>query len=189
LNSRNPFAPSRPPIQMRQYGGNFGGPLAKGKASFFVDFDKRDGDDETLIVATLLDANNNIVTFSDTFAIPNRRTSFSPRIDYQINANNTLVARYNFMKRTSVTGVGNFNLPSRAYDTEQTEQSIQFTETSIINKTIVNETRFEFENNRSAQNADNSIFTLEVQDAFTGGGSQVGQSHTDENEWELINNT
>jgi hypothetical protein len=189
LNSRNPFAPSRPPIQTRQYGGNFGGPLKKGKASFFVDFDKRDGDDETLIVATLLDANNNIVRFSDTFPIPNRRTSFSPRIDYQINANNTLVARYNYTKNSRVVGVGNFSLPSRAYDTEQTEQSIQFTETSIINKTIVNETRFQFEKNRSAQNADNSIFTLEVQDAFTGGGSQVGQSHTDENEWELVNNT
>ena len=109
LNSRNPFAPSRPPIQMRQYGGNFGGPLKKGKASFFVDFDKRDGDDETLIVATLLDANNKIVSFSDTFAIPNRRTSFSPRIDYQINANHTLVARYNYTKNTRVVGVGNFS--------------------------------------------------------------------------------
>src|SRR5215217_9637266 len=42
LNSRNPFADRRPPIQTRQYGGNFGGPLLKRKASFFVDFDKRD---------------------------------------------------------------------------------------------------------------------------------------------------
>ena len=189
LNSRNPFAARRPPIQTRQYGGNFGGPIAKGKASFFVDFDKRDGDDETLVVATILDANNNIVGFSDTVPVPNRRTSFSPRIDYQINANNTLVARYNYSKNTRTTGVGGFSLPSRAYDTESTDQSIQFTETSIINKTIVNETRFQFEHNRSAQNADNSIPTLEVQEAFTGGGSQVGQSHTDENEWELTNNT
>ena len=84
LNSRNPFADSRPPIQTRQYGGNFGGPLMKRKASFFVDFDKRDVDDETLIVATILDANNNIVGFTETVPIPSRRTSFSPRIDYQM---------------------------------------------------------------------------------------------------------
>ncbi len=64
LNSRNPFADSRPPIQTRQYGGNLGGPMKKGKASFFVDFDKRDIDDETLIVAQILDANNNIIDFS-----------------------------------------------------------------------------------------------------------------------------
>ncbi len=189
LNSRNAFAPSRPPIQTRQYGGNFGGPLLKGKASFFVDFDKRDVDDESLIVATILDDNNNIVGFSETVPIPSRRTSFSPRIDYQINSNHTLVARYNYTKNTRVTGVGGFSLPSRAYDTDNTEQSIQFTETAIINKTIVNETRFQFEHNRTAQNADNSIPTLEVQEAFTGGGSQVGQSHNKENEWELVNNT
>jgi hypothetical protein len=189
LNSRNPFATSRPPIQTRQYGGNFGGPLLKRKASFFVDFDKRDIDDESLIVATVLDANNNIVGFNETVPIPSRRTSFSPRIDYQINANHTLVARYNYTKNTRITGVGGFSLPSRAYDTENTEQSIQFTETAIINKTIVNEIRFEFEHDTGAQNADNSIATLEVQDAFTGGGSQVGQSHNENNEWELSNNT
>src|SRR5688572_8289672 len=87
LNARHPFAASRPPIQTRQYGGNFGGPIKKGRASFFVDFDKRDVDDETLIVAKVLDANNNIVDFSETVPIPSRRTSFSPRIDFQINPN------------------------------------------------------------------------------------------------------
>jgi hypothetical protein len=191
LNARNPFSrmPKRPPLQTRQYGGNFGGPLVKRKASFFVDFDKRDVDDEALIFAQVLDANNNIVGFSDTAPVPSRRTSFSPRVDYQINPNHTLVARYNYTKNTRITGVGGFSLPSRAYDTENTEQSIQFTETAIINKTIVNETRFQFEHQKSAQNADNSIPTIDVQDAFTGGGSQVGQSHTDTNNWELTNNT
>ena len=189
LNSRNAFADHRPPIQTRQYGGNFGGPLLKRKASFFVDFDKRDVDDESLIVATILDENNNIVGFRETVPIPSRRTSFSPRIDYQINANHTLVARYNYTKNTRVTGVGGFSLPSRAYDTENTDQSIQFTETAVINKTIVNETRFQFEHATNVQTADNSVPTLEVQEAFTGGGSQIGQSHNDENEWELVNNT
>src|SRR5215210_6147077 len=189
LNSRNAFADTRPPIQTRQYGGNFGGPLLKKKASFFVDFDKRDINDQTIIVATLLDANNNIVGFTDTVPIPSRRTTFSPRIDYQINPNNTLVARYNYSKNTRLQNVGGFNLPSRAYDSENSEQSIQFTETSIINKTIVNETRFQFEHQTSLQDADNSIPTLEVQEAFTGGGSQVGQSHSTTNNWELTNNT
>ncbi|HSK62252.1 MAG TPA: carboxypeptidase regulatory-like domain-containing protein, partial [Pyrinomonadaceae bacterium] len=189
LNSRNPFADSRPPIQTRQYGGNFGGPIKKGKASFFVDFDKRDVDDETLIVAQVLDANNNIIDFTQTAPIPSRRTSFSPRIDYQINQNHTLVARYNYTKNRRVDGIGGFSLPSRAYNRENTEQSIQFTETAIINKTIVNETRFEFEHSRSAQNADNSIPTIDVQEGFVGGGSQVGQAHSEEREFELSNNT
>lgn len=189
LNARNPFATSRPPIQTRQYGGNLGGPIKKGKASFFVDFDKRDIDDETLIVAKVLDANNNIVDFRETFPVPNRRTSFSPRVDFQINQNHTLIARYNYTKNSRIDGVGGFQLPSRAYDRENREQSIQFTETAIINKTIINETRFEFEHNTSLQNADNSIPTLDVQEAFTGGGAQIGQSHNDTKDWELTNNT
>ena len=191
LNARNPFSTTttRPPLQTRQYGGNFGGPLSKKKASFFVDFDKRDVDDEALVVGQVLDANNNIVDFNDTAPVPSRRTSFSPRIDYQINPNHTLVGRYTYTKNTRVTGVGGFSLPSRAYDTENSEQTFQLTETAIINKTIVNETRFQFEHSKNAQFADNSIPTLEVQDAFTGGGSQVGQSHTDTNNWELTNNT
>lgn len=189
LNSRNAFADTRPPIQTRQYGGNFGGPLLKKKASFFVDFDKRDVEDQTIVVGQLLDSNNNIVGFSETVPIPSRRTSFSPRVDYQINPNNTLVARYSFSKNERVTGVGGFSLPSRAYDTQNSEHSIQLTETSIINKTIVNETRFQFEHQTASQDADNSLATLEVQEAFIGGGSQVGQSHTNTNNWEVTNNT
>jgi hypothetical protein len=137
----------------------------------------------------VLDANNNIVGFSETFPIPSRRTTFSPRIDYQINGANTLVGRYNYTRTTRVTGVGGFSLPTRAYNTEQTEQSVQLTETAIISKTIVNETRFQFQHSGNLQNADNSIPTIEVQDAFTGGGSQIGQSHSTNDEAELTNNT
>jgi hypothetical protein len=189
LNARNPFADNRAAIQTRQYGGNFGGPIIKHKTSFFVDFEKRDIDDASLIVATVLDANNNIIRFRETFPIPSRRTTFSPRIDYQINPNNTLVGRYNYTRNTRITGVGAFSLATRAYDTEQTEQSVQLTETAVINKTIVNETRFQFEHNRNVQNADNSIPTIDVQEAFTGGGSQIGESHSTDDQVELTNNT
>lgn len=189
LNSRNAFASSRPPHQSRQYGGNFGGPLLKKKASFFFDFDKRDVDDESLIVATILDPNGDIVGFNETVPVPSRRTSFSPRIDYQLNTNNTLVGRYNYTRNTRITGVGGFSLPSRAYSSKNTEQSVQLTETSIINKTIVNETRFQFEHQVNAQNANNTIPTINVQDAFIGGGAQVGQASSVNNQFELTNTT
>ena len=107
FNSRNPFAATRPPHQSRQYGGNLGGSLAKKKASFFIDFEKRDVDDETVINAV---NPTTLLKFSDTFPVPNRRTTFSPRVDYQLNANNTLIARYNYTHTNRVSGVGGFSL-------------------------------------------------------------------------------
>jgi hypothetical protein len=55
LNARNPFALVRAPFQSRTYGGNTSGPIAKGKASFFVDFDRRETDDNNIINAIVLD--------------------------------------------------------------------------------------------------------------------------------------
>src|SRR5712692_4483389 len=117
LNSRNPYAPDRPAYQARQYGGNLSGPISKKKSSFFFDFEKRDINDDQLVNATILDPSLNIVSFRQSFPTPNRRTTFSPRVDYQLNANNTLVGRYSYARLSNVTGVGGFSLDSRAYDT------------------------------------------------------------------------
>lgn len=186
LNSRNPFADTRPPHQTKQYGGNLGGPISKKKASFFLDFEKRDVDDEAVIDA--IDPVTGL-SFSDTFPTPNRRLTVGPRIDYQINANNTLVARYNYTHSNRVAGVGGFSLESQKYDVENTEQTLQLTETAVINKTIVNETRLSFEHDVSAQKSKSDIATINVQDSFIDGGAQAGQSQNTQNEWQLQNNT
>lgn len=46
----------------------------------------------------------------------------------------------------------------------------------IINSKTVNETRFEFNDNRNEQTGDNSIPTIAVSAAFTGGGASIGQN-------------
>jgi hypothetical protein len=189
LNARNPFAPDRPPHQSRQYGANFGGPITKKKSSFFVDFEKRDVDDQAVINAVNLDPALNVTSFSDTVPIPNRRTTFSPRVDYQLNATNTLVGRYSYSHTNRVSGPGGFSLASQKSNSTNTEQTVQLTETAVINKKIVNETRFSIEHQVSSQNGNNSIPTTQVVDSFTDGGSSGGQSGSTENQIELQNNT
>ncbi len=189
FNSRNPFALTRAPYMSRQFGGNLSGPISKKKASFFLDFEKRDINDQAVVNATILDPNLNIVSFSETVPLPNRRTSFSPRFDYQINKSNTLVARYEYEHNRNVAGAGGFSLGSRKYNTFGTQQTFRLTETSIINKRTVNETRFQFNHQTSGDTANNSIPTISVQEAFTGGGSQIGLSSNLQNRWELNNNT
>ncbi len=41
FNSRNPYAPEKPPFTLKQYGGSVSGPISK-KLSFFFDLNKRD---------------------------------------------------------------------------------------------------------------------------------------------------
>ena len=150
FNSRNPYALTRPPYQSRQYGGNFSGPIVKKKSSFFIDFEKRDINDQAIINAIILDPSLNIVSFGETVPTPSRRLSVNPRVDYQINASNTLVARYSYEHTSRITGVGGFDLDSRQYSNTGSEQQIQLTETAVINKTVVNETRFQFRHEPSA---------------------------------------
>jgi hypothetical protein len=190
LNSRNPFAPNRAAFQLRQYGGNLSGPIVSKRASFFVDFERRVTDDNDIVNATILDPNFNIIPFSASILTPQSRTTFSPRLDYQINARHTLVARYSYTRAESLNqGVGGFSLPTRSFDQSNTQHTFQLTETAVLSEKVINETRFQYIRQRSRQEGDNSAPVLNVLEAFTGGGSQIGLSFNNEDRWELQNNT
>ena len=190
LNSRNPFVAERAPFQSRRYGGNISGPLSAQRASYFLDIERREEDDNATIRAVILDQALNIVPFSQTILTPDRRTTFSPRLDYQLNGANTLVVRYSFSRSsTQNAGVGDFNLAERAYDSSSTQHTFQLTETAVINQKVINETRFQFLRNRRQQESQNLTPTLRVSEAFVGGGSQVGLSENDQDRFELQNNT
>lgn len=193
LNSRNPFAISsskRAPFQIRQYNFNLNGPLIKKKASYFIEFGRIETDDNELIRATVLDSQLNPVQVGQGFLVPKRNTNLSPRFDYAINSNNTLVARYNYFRsRTDDQGVGGFNLPERGYDYVLTSHTFQLTETAVLNPTTINETRFQYSHSRVENIGDNSIPSLNVSASFNSGGSQVGHSTNLRKSWELNNFT
>jgi hypothetical protein len=188
FNARNPFAPSRTAFQQRLYSFTLSGPIQKQRSSFFVDFQKRDTDDNDIINAVVLDPNLNPVSFREGVLVPRRFTTFSPRFDYAINQNNTLVMRYTY-SRTSFdnTGVGGFNLASRATDSVNTEHTFQLTETAVVNPQWINETRFQFIRRTGEQVGDNSIPAINVSGSFTSGGSFIGQAFNKESRWELQN--
>lgn len=189
LNSRNPFSDSRTPFQVRQYGGNLGGPIVQKKASFFIDFQQRVTDDNELVNATVLDdITNEPLQLGFGVVTPRRNLNFSPRLDYQINTNNTLIVRYSYNRSKSEnSGVGGFSLPERAYDTASTQQTFTVTETAILNASMINETRFQFNRNRNESLGDNTIPTLNVSGSFISGGSQVGHLVNSNTSWELQN--
>jgi hypothetical protein len=193
LNSRNPFAISsskRTPYQVRQFGGNFSGPLIAHKASFFLEANRNETDDNEIVRATILDSSLNFVQLGQGFVVPRRFMNFSPRVDYAINPSNTLVARYSFNHNvTRNNGVGGFSLTERAYNNSSTNQVFQVTETAVLNAMTINETRFQFSHNRSESLGDSTKPVLNVSGSFVGGGQQVGHSSTTSNRWELQNFT
>jgi len=190
LNSRNPYATYRAPSQSRLYGVNFSGPIVKKRASFFVDFERQATDNNAVVNATVLDSSFNIRPYNQVLLTPQYNTSFSPRIDYQLDSNNTLVARYTYTTASSKNGgVGDFSLPSRAYVSSMNQHSLRVTETNVLSQRVINESRFQYLRERSVDHGNNSIPTTLVPESFIGDGSDIGLSLNNKERWEWQNHT
>jgi hypothetical protein len=191
LNSRNPFSSNKLPFQRRQFGGTLSGRIIPNKLSFSVDFQRQDQGESQLISATILEGPDlNILPLRLSVLTPRQITSFSPRLDYQLNANHTLMARYSFSRTTNDNqGVGGFNLQSRAFNLSATQNIFRLTETSVLGPSVINETRFQYLYDRIDSAGDNSQPAIDVLQAFSGGGAQIGQSFDRADRWDLENNT
>jgi Carboxypeptidase regulatory-like domain/TonB dependent receptor len=179
FNSRNPFEVipdgTQPPgYESTQFSGSIGGPITK-KASFFFNFERRDINDLSIVSATVLDPNFNVINFSDAVANPRVRTNLSPRFDYQVSKNNTFNARYQYEhNRQDNQGIGLFDLPGNGFNSLEVEQTLQLSDTQILTPKVINETRFQFIRETTNQTPLNFTPTVSVQQAFTDGGSSQG---------------
>ena len=184
LNSRNPFLYTpQPSYNTYIFDGNLGGPLSK-KASFFLDASRRNIDEFAAI--HVVDPDLGVGTFTDSVPNPRTRTSISPRFDYQLNANNTLTVRYQLTHENSEnSGLGQLALPSQAYNLNETEQTVQVSDTQILNPRMVNEARFQFQRETSHQQPVSTLPAVQVQGAFTGGGSNQGEVRNTQNNYEV----
>ena len=189
FNSRNPYVPTRPDYNSEIFDGNLGGPLGK-KASFFLDAQRRNMNEFSAINATILDSSFNPKQLQESLANPRTRTNFSPRLDYQISASNTLTARYQITHETSQDGgLSQFSLPSQAYNLNETEQTVQISDSQILSPKVVNETRFQFQRQNNHQLPFSTGIAVQVQGAFGGGGSTQGDARSIQNNYELQNYT
>jgi hypothetical protein len=192
LNSRNPYleSPVTPPFMTRQYGGNVGGPISK-KASFFLDFERREIDDDSIVNAQIVNSSTfQIQPYSTFVKAPQHRTTVSPRIDYQLSAKQTLTVRYAYLLNNQTNqGVGNFSLASLGYNAQLKQSMAQVTDTIIVNSSMINEVRFQYHRDDSTDFGNNSVPALVVPSAFNGGGAQVGLSYDKTDHYELQNYT
>ncbi len=190
LNSRNPFVAERSPFQKREFEAQLGGPLIAKRASYFLNFEYQKTDNNTLINALVLDPNLNVVPFQQGIVAPSYDFEFNPRLDFQINENNTLVARYSYERgKSENAGLGGFDLLSRAFDRRDSEQVVRLTETAVLNPKTINEIRFQYIRRRNSQSSEDNSPTIRVNDAFTSGGANIGLAFSDEDQFEFQNYT
>ena len=175
INARNPFAANRPAEQIRNWSASLGGPLVKNRWGYFVSFDRRAQDENSIINATTL----NPVTFTPqpltaTFTRPARATDFTFRTDYLLRSSQTLRFRY----RYSGSNEGNqglddgFSLPSRVFSRNSHENTFRASLVSVFSEQALNEAFIELGRRRAQTRAADTTPGVEVLDTFTGGGQQ-----------------
>jgi hypothetical protein len=190
LNSRSALLtqPKRPPYKQELYGVSLSGPLKTRKASFGFDAQRRTTTENAFVLATVLDGSLNPQTVNQAVLTPQTFLSATPRLDYAVNPKHNLTVRYQDTRsERDKQGVGDFSLPSRAYNSKLSESTLQITETAMPNPRFINETRLQYMHMHTGNIGDISVPGLVVQGAFTDGSSQIGDSGSTSNRWELTN--
>jgi hypothetical protein len=189
LNSRNPFTPVKPRWQRLGLEGEIGGPLGK-KTSFLADFEVRRFTENSYVNARTLDDNLQVVAVSEGVLTPRHDTEENVKLDHQLSRDHTLTARYTFARNAvDNQGASGFSLPTRTYDSRDSEDTAQVAETAVLGTRAVTEVRGRYSRVRSRMDGNAASPTTAVLDAFTGGGPPLTLSFTNQDRLELLNTT
>lgn len=188
-NTRNPYSTEKAYFLLNEFEGNAGGPLTK-KSSFTVDAQRNMVDNGAITNAVTVNPQTlALQPFSSVLVVPGRYTNVSPRVDYQIGENNTLMFRYGITHSdVRDNGVGAFDLTSRGYHSQFTNQTVQAAETIVIGRAL-NETRFQFYRSATQAIANSPDPTVQVLQSFNSGGNTTGRTFDTQNSFELQNYT
>ena len=194
FNTGNPFVSSIPDYHSIQYNGTIGGALSK-KASFAFTVEGRNIQDANIYTASTAvlntttglysistDSSGNIIPITGSVFSPSTRIEVSPRIDLQLGEKNTLTLRYQYERSTSSGSLPTtISLPAQATSGTSSENSIQLTDSQIINEHMVNETHFQYRRALSTTTPVSTSPSVVVSGDFNGGGSsgQFNNDHTD----------
>jgi len=200
FNAQNPIlnanAPAgapqivEPPYYSTRYQGGIGGAI-NSKTSYNINFFVRQNQGvnivDTLVPDTTDLSNTNGIYSEAAYGNPSSRYDFSPRFDFALGQNNTLTVNYEYFRSAqSNAGVGENSLISQAFNSRNDENTLTLSDTQVLGKDLVNDTRFRYRRIRSQQEADNDTPSVSVQGGLTTGGSssQTAQDHQNQYEFQ-----
>jgi hypothetical protein len=169
LNARNAFAPTRAPEQQQGMNFTMSGTLLKDRTGFTFTTNGVDAYDSKTLLAALPDR-----TVNGSVRRPSDRTSFLARVDHALTKSHTLKASYQRNGSSLENlGVGDFDLPSRAYSRDATEDLFRVSTSGPIGRSLFAETRFQARHQSTASQSFSDAPAVLVLDAFNAGGAQI----------------
>ena len=177
LNSRDPFADSRPPEQRRIYEAVFGGPLRDGKhTSFLFTLDRSEENLQSIVFAA-----GPVGPIHAVVPAPDRGLELSASITHQQGKRHTLSLRFtNEQTSTRNKGVGGTTLPEAGEDDRGREAQVVFGARSVLGGRLLNEFRLLVGHETGSTVSLHPGQRIVVLDAFTGGGAQGDHSSTED---------
>jgi hypothetical protein len=161
FDARNPLAPTKDLLTQGQYGGTFAGPLRRERTFFFTNFEQtRRNYSAVLTIApgAVNTINNRLRAVNypgeliNTGVVPASfdTTNFFGRIDHKINDRNDLSGRYSLYHINAVNSrtVGGLNAVSRGSGLNDTDQTAQVSNVTILSNRTLNEVRVQYTNSK-----------------------------------------
>jgi hypothetical protein len=184
-NTANPLVQQQPSYYLYFIQADVNGPLTK-SASYFFSLFHFDRQNQNIIDA--VDPNNPSTNFNQALPNPSSLLVVNPRVDFQLGKSNTLSVRDSYLRSVATAnGPGQLNLPGQAFNVNNQENAIQFSDTVVVNPRVINETHFQWRRVRNSQVASYSTPTVTVQGAFLTGGSNSGVARDHQDIFELQN--
>jgi hypothetical protein len=175
LNARNAFAREQTPELFRRFSAGLRGPIVSGRTSFRLNVDGNRSFDSGTIVAQLEDGSS----FASQFRRPVEATNVTMGIEHGLTNDQTLRIEYRREQDARQNqGVGDFNLPERAFTRTGTEHQLRTSVQGLFAGKFLNESRVQVNVEESESRSLSNAPTIRVIDAFTRGGAGVASQNT-----------
>ncbi len=185
LDSRNPFAGTQAPYRSQLATASIGGPASQ-KLSYFLDFQDRIATNNAVVDAQVLSPAMQVVSLNQTLLVPAKNWSAGGRIDLQASAKASLTTRFEFTRdQADVNGAGGFLLGTAAYASSLQSADSQTAVTTTLGRSTVNDLRFQLLSQSANQTPSSATPTIDVLDAFIGGGAAGGNFARHQSLYEL----
>ncbi len=176
LNARDPFAATRPPEQRRIYEGSLLGPLGHDKKnSFLISVDREEQDMQSIVYAQTPTG-----LLRQPVPNPQRDTEVSASVTHKFTENHLATVRFNSHGSSEQNrGVGGLILPEAGVNVRDHEDELYYNDSLVITPTLLNQFRVVFGRDHAPTTSVSETPGVVVNGAFTGGGAQADNLHTE----------